>query len=334
MPEAKLLIWPLAAGVATFLALAGLLQLRRHLPVDVPNARSLHSEQTPRIGGLGMLLGAGAVMVVYLAQVAASSWQLYVATGAALALSLVSLLDDFQHLPVTLRLGVHLAAAGLVASMADLPLITTIIVTLLLVWMTNLYNFMDGSDGLAGSMALVGFMAYAWAAWPMAPEIALVCAMLAAAAAGFLIFNFPPAKVFMGDAGSIPLGFLAGSMGLAGWRADVWSIEFPLLVFFPFIADATYTLIRRTAYGEVVWRAHNKHCYQRLVRMGWSHRKVLFLYLLLMTIPMVANMLAKTIFLSVAELLAFLLLVYLCLITWVEIKWLRYTRLHVSSNYE
>ncbi len=332
MLEVKLLIWSFASGIATFLVLIGLLQMRRHLPVDVPNARSLHRVGTPRIGGLGMLLGAGAVMATYLTQVAVSSWYLYIATGAALALSLISLADDFRPVPIAFRLGVHMAAAVLVAFLSDLPLMTAIVVALLLVWMTNLYNFMDGADGLAGSMALVGFMIYAWAAWPMAAEIALVSAMLAAAAAGFLVFNFPPARIFMGDAGSIPLGFLAGSLGLAGWRAGAWPAEFPLLVFFPFIADSTYTLIRRALHGETLWRAHNEHCYQRLVRMGWSHRKVLFLYMLLMVLPMFACAIAKPVVRDLGDMLISLLFVYLCLFTWVEIKWRRYTHLPMTGN--
>lgn len=330
MLEARLLIWPLAAGVATFLVLIGLLQLRRHLPVDVPNARSLHSVGTPRIGGLGMLLGAGAVMATYLVQAAGSSWQLV----AALALSLISLADDFRPVPVVLRLGAHVVAAVSVAFLSDVPILTAIVVALLLVWMTNLYNFMDGADGLAGSMALVGFMAYAWAAWPVAAEIALVSAMLAAAAAGFLVFNFPPARIFMGDAGSIPLGFLAGSLGLAGWQAGAWPAEFPLLVFFPFIADSTYTLTRRAVRGEAVWRAHNQHCYQRLVRMGWSHRNLLFLYLLLMVTPIIAGALANPEVWDLVDLLVFLLLVYLCLFTWVEIKWRSFAHLLVSIKAE
>ncbi len=332
IPEAQLWIWPLASGLATFLVLLGLLRLRRHLPVDVPNARSLHWVGTPRIGGLGMLLGAGTVMAIYLLQVAAGSAQLYIAAGAALALSLVSLADDFKPLPVVLRLCAHMTAAGWVAAMSDLPVMTVIVVVLLLVWMANLYNFMDGSDGLAGSMALLGFMTYALAAWPLAPDIALASAMLAAAAAGFLIFNFPPARIFMGDAGSVPLGFLAGSLGLAGWHAGVWSAEFPLLAFFPFIADSTYTLIRRAANREAVWRAHNKHCYQRLVRMGWSHRKVLFLYLLLMAMPMLASAHVMPIVVGEADLLIFMFFAFLCLIAWVEIKWRRFVSLQAPGN--
>jgi len=99
-------------------------------------------------------------------------------------------------------------------------------------WMANLYNFMDGADGMAGGMALIGFSVYALAAAVGgAPAFALVNLCVAAAALGFLVFNFPPARVFMGDAGSIPLGFLAGALGLQGWAQDLWPLWFPLVVF-------------------------------------------------------------------------------------------------------
>jgi UDP-N-acetylmuramyl pentapeptide phosphotransferase/UDP-N-acetylglucosamine-1-phosphate transferase len=99
-----------------------------------------------------------------------------------------------------------------------------------------------------------------------------VCAGVAAAAAGFLCFNFHPARIFMGDVGSVPLGFTAGALGLVGWRSGAWPLWFPLLVFAPFILDATVTLLRRALRGEKVWQAHRSHYYQRMVQMGLGHR--------------------------------------------------------------
>jgi UDP-N-acetylmuramyl pentapeptide phosphotransferase/UDP-N-acetylglucosamine-1-phosphate transferase len=132
---------------------------------------------------------------------------------------------------------------------------------------------MDGSDGLAGGMAVIGFAAYAFAAG-LAGHAPLAATSLAvsAAAAGFLAYNFPPARIFLGDVGSIPLGFLAGALGVIGWRDDVWPLWFPVLVFGPFIGDATITLFKRAARRERVWQAHREHYYQRLVRMGFGHR--------------------------------------------------------------
>ena len=105
-----------------------------------------------------------------------------------------------------------------------------------------------------------------------ASALAAVCAGVAAAAAGFLCFNFHPARIFMGDVGSVPLGFTAGALGLVGWRSGAWPLWFPLLVFAPFILDATVTLLRRALRGEKVWQAHRSHYYQRMVQMGLGHR--------------------------------------------------------------
>jgi UDP-N-acetylmuramyl pentapeptide phosphotransferase/UDP-N-acetylglucosamine-1-phosphate transferase len=144
-------------------------------------------------------------------------------------------------------------------------------------WITNLYNFMDGSDGLAGGMAAIGFAAYAFAAW-LSSHVALaaLCLGLACASLGFLVHNLHPARIFLGDVGSIPLGFLAGGLGLAGWRDDLWPLWFPVLVFGPFIADATVTLLKRALRAERVWQAHRDHYYQRMVRMGFGHRVTAF----------------------------------------------------------
>jgi UDP-N-acetylmuramyl pentapeptide phosphotransferase/UDP-N-acetylglucosamine-1-phosphate transferase len=101
---------------------------------------------------------------------------------------------------------------------------------------------------------------------------------LAAATIPFLIYNAPPARMFLGDAGSVPLGFLAATFGLTGWLERWWPGWFPVLVFLPFIADASVTLARRLLHGEPVWQAHREHCYQRLVRMGLGHRRTLALY--------------------------------------------------------
>jgi UDP-N-acetylmuramyl pentapeptide phosphotransferase/UDP-N-acetylglucosamine-1-phosphate transferase len=101
----------------------------------------------------------------------------------------------------------------------------------------------------------------------------LVSASIAAAAAAFLLFNFHPARIFLGDAGSTTLGFLAAGLGLTGWHYGVWSLWVPLLVFSPFIVDASVTLARRLMRGEKFWQAHRSHYYQRLVLSGWSHRR-------------------------------------------------------------
>ncbi len=221
----------------------------------------------PRVGGIGIVIGTLLAFALVRAE------PLLAALVAVLAA--VSYLDDRSHLPIAVRFGAHAlaAVAFVLAAAPDLHPLWQATLALATMWVTNLYNFMDGSDGLAGGMALFGFGAYALAAW-LAGDLVfvVVAASIAAAAAAFLVFNFPPAKVFMGDAGSIPLGFLAAALGLLGWRAGHWALWFPVLVFSPFIVDASLTLARRGLRGERVWEAHRTHYYQRLVQLGWGHR--------------------------------------------------------------
>ena len=260
---------PVSAFVICWLTLVWLLRRGGRLPMDHPNARSLHATPTPRIGGLGIMAGV-AVASVWLADAALLPVML-----GAFALAGLSLADDVRGLPVRVRFLAHfVAAAGCLLALGVSGWML-LFGTLMLVWMTNLYNFMDGADGLAGGMAAIGFGALALAAWlGHAPGLAAFCAAIAAAALAFLRFNFPPARVFMGDAGSIPLGFLAAALGMLGARQGLWPWLFPLLVFSPFIVDASVTLIRRGLRGEKIWQAHRSHYYQRVVLLGASHRQL------------------------------------------------------------
>lgn len=241
------------------------------MPLDVSNSRSLHEGTVPRIGGAAIAIGCTPALLG-LPHAEPVSRLLLLAGG----LSLLSLADDWRSLPIVFRLSGHFVAAAGVVHSLDLPLGLAVPGAVALVWMTNLFNFMDGSDGLAGGMAVIGFSTYGVAAMASFQPLAWACFAIAAAAAGFLVFNISPARVFMGDAGSIPLGFLAGAFGLTGWSLGVWSPGFPVLVFLPFLADATVTLLRRLVNGEKVWLAHRSHYYQRLVQSGWSHRRLAF----------------------------------------------------------
>ena len=265
--NAALPLVPVAAALACAAVLFTLLRQPDWLPLDRPNERSLHAAPVPRIGGLGVIAGT---LLAFLLLHAEPALGLLV-----LALAVVSFLDDRSHLPIGFRFAAHAAAAIVFVAIAlpDAPLIWQAAAALAIAWMTNLYNFMDGSDGLAGGMALFGFAAYALGGWLAGDGIlAALAASVAAAAAAFLAFNFPPARVFMGDAGAIPLGFLAASLGVIGWREAYWPIWFPVLVFSPFILDASVTLARRALRGERFWEAHRTHYYQRLVQLGWGHR--------------------------------------------------------------
>jgi UDP-N-acetylmuramyl pentapeptide phosphotransferase/UDP-N-acetylglucosamine-1-phosphate transferase len=132
-------------------------------------------------------------------------------------------------------------------------------------------------------MTVFGFSCYGAAAFFSGNHaFALLNFSIASAAAAFLLFNFHPARIFMGDAGSIPLGFLAGCLGLIGWLRHDWAWWFPLLVFSPFIVDASVTLLKRAYARAAIWQAHRDHYYQRLVQMGWGHRRTALAEYLLM----------------------------------------------------
>jgi len=259
---------PLVAAAVTLALIAWMLRSGAGLPLDVPNERSLHERPLPRSGGLAIMAGI-------FAGLALMEFPLALVIPAA-ALVAVSHLDDLRGLPIAARLGAHFAAAAAFAwfALPALPWLLLAAIVIGIVWVTNLFNFMDGSDGLAGGMSVLGFGFLGAGAWLGGDELlAIVCAIVAAASAAFLLFNFPPARIFMGDAGSVPLGFLAVALSLAGWRDGDWPFWFPAVVFSPFIVDATVTLLKRMLRGEHFWHAHRSHYYQRLVQLGWGHRR-------------------------------------------------------------
>ena len=265
------LLYLLAAFVATIILLAWLLRSgwALRIAMDVPNQRSLHRQPVPRVGGV-------VALPLALLPAALLLPGMRMAVVAGLLLWGLSFIDDRRGLPVVVRFSVHATAAigVLLWGATGTPPLLLVLLVVVIIWGTNLFNFMDGADGLAGGMAVVGFVAYVIPASPVNPDLAHLAALLVAVSFGFLLFNYPPAKVFMGDAGSIPLGFFAATLGVFGWQQNTWPLWFPLLVFSPFILDATVTLIKRLLRGERLWLAHRDHYYQRLVRIGWSHRRL------------------------------------------------------------
>lgn len=269
---------PPLAMLASAATIHLMLRFRLHGALDEPNQRSLHDRPVPRAGGSGILVATAIGLV------AAGGAGL--ASALAFALAAVSAADDQFDLPIPVRILAHaLAALGLWAG-GGLPVVSwpaALLAVIAVVWMTNLYNFMDGADGLAGGMALFGFAAYAYAGFEGGDrQLGAYCACIAAGAAGFLLFNFHPARIFMGDVGSIPLGFLAAALGLEGLRRDLWPLWFPIMVFSPFIVDASATLLRRLLKGERIWQAHREHYYQVMVRSGLGHRATALIWYALM----------------------------------------------------
>jgi Fuc2NAc and GlcNAc transferase len=266
-------------------ALAAWARHRRYL--DIPNARSSHVVATPRIGGVALVLGVVAgVLVVHTVGGGLGTRTLTVLAGS-LAIAALGLADDFRQLPALLRLLVQVLVAALVVAGAgsfQLPLAAggAVALVLTIVWLvavTNAYNFMDGIDGIAGVQALIAGIAWAFVARALsAQDLGLVAICLAAGAAGFLFHNWQPARVFMGDAGSGFLGFSFAALPLLapdGQPAAVWTAA---IVLWAFLFDTGATLIRRAVRGENLLTAHKSHIYQRLVQTGRSHAYVSLLY--------------------------------------------------------
>ena len=280
----------LAAAVAfvATLLLTPLVRLgaRRWGFLDRPNERSSHSRVVPRGGGVAILGGVGLSLAV-----ARGSWSLAPAAVALLTgmlvLAVVGLCDDRLGLSPAVRLGVHLAVAAGFVSVAgafdrlplppplDVPLgpAGPAVSVLWIVAVVNFYNFMDGIDGLASLQAMVTGAGIALAGFD--PFASFLGAALAGAAAGFLPFNWSPASLFLGDVGSGVLGFaLAALPLLAAPAARPSMVHLVALSLWLFLADATWTLLRRMTRGERLHQAHREHLYQRLVSTGWSHARV------------------------------------------------------------
>jgi len=313
---------PLFSAVVTFALIPILASGNAVKMLDIPNERSLHTEPTSRTGGVALMSG------VFSGWMLLTQFWVWWIVLPALGLFILSLVDDVWGLSVNTRLLGHFSAALLLWSGAAFDWIWLLPVLLFIVWMTNLYNFMDGSDGLAGGMALLGFSFYGIAGLLSGNEaFAMLNFSIAAAALGFLFHNFPPARVFMGDSGSIPLGFLAAAFGVWGWQLSYWPFWFPLLVFSPFVADATVTLLKRTRRGKKITQAHRGHYYQRLVKMGWGHRNTAIAeYVLMLLAGASALMAIDSDVTNQVTMLVCWGLIYIVLMKWIDRCWRKLER--------
>ena len=311
---------PFIAGMVTFLLTRFMLRSSVFSQIqDIPNQRSLHERPTPRVGGLALILGV--ITGWHLLGQQQAPWL----SAAVISLMLLSLLDDLKDLPARFRLLTHfLVAIGFVSFVLHpIPFYLAFLFVLCLAWMTNIYNFMDGANGLAGGMAVIGFGFFAMtAACAGDNQFALVNLVIVGSSLAFLWFNFGKAKVFMGDAGSVPLGFLAAAIGLMGWQKGLWPAWFPVVIFSSFIVDATVTLFKRLFRGERVWEAHRGHYYQRLIQMGWSHQKTSLVEYALMLSSGLIGLFAMQLTPGYAFLLiALCFLVKLTLMYIVDVRW-------------
>ncbi len=249
----------------------------RHALLDVPNERSAHSVPTPRGGGI-------AIAAAFFSSLALLLWWGVLPRAAGLALlgggllvATIGAWDDRRHVAPPWRLLAHVVAAlwALFWLGQDLSVINAALALLSMVWLTNLYNFMDGIDGLAGAQALCAALAGGVLLWLSdAQGLALASLALALSSAGFLVWNWPPAKIFMGDAGSGLLGYSFVVLALAGAQSGAMPAWIWLILLAPFVLDATLTLLRRMLRGERWYQAHATHLYQRMVQSGYSHKQV------------------------------------------------------------
>jgi Fuc2NAc and GlcNAc transferase len=279
-----------AVFLASFLLTALIRQvaLRRGI-LDVPNGRSSHSAPTPRGGGLAIVVTVLAAVALLNALGAISHKLASALLGGGAAVALVGLVDDLRPVSPRVRFLVHLGALGwCLWLLGPLPVINlgiaiwnpgaigSVAAVFFLVWFLNLYNFMDGIDGIAAAEAIsvLTFAAVLMLVQGGPPSNALLLAWAGASVAGFLVWNWPPAKIFMGDSGS---GFLGFYLGAVAWWTVVdgrFSIWLWLILLGAFVVDATVTLLRRWLRGARLSQAHRSHAYQRLSRKYGSHLKV------------------------------------------------------------
>ncbi len=272
----------------------------RNRVLDIPNERSSHTQPTPRGGGLSItVIFILASIIVYILQLISTGQTLALAGGGVLV-GLIGWLDDHYDIAAGWRAAAYLLATGWsVYWLSGLPVIYLgetaiqlssagfVLSVLAIAWLINLYNFMDGTDALAAIEAISTAVFVAVLFYLESQTgLAILCIVLALATAGFLYWNLPPARIFMGDVGSCVIGFGFGVLALAGENSGSVSIAVWIVLLAIFIFDASFTLIMRIIRGERWYSAHRNHAYQRLVQMGMSHGElalsVLFINMVLL----------------------------------------------------
>lgn len=279
-----------ASVVLSWLVVNGVARLaERWRLVQSPNHRSSHAQPTPNGGGLGIVVASG-VAGTWLALGGLNEF--WIVLILSLPLAVIGLIDDIRHLPARIRFVVQIVVvAGLLTLLGRLPplmlfpgmsldgLLLSAMLLLVGVWWINLFNFMDGIDGLAGAQAIFMLvMSAGLAAWMQSEVVSspvwLLAACMAAATLGFLILNWPPARIFMGDVGSTWLAFMILAFALLSIQAGWLSYTPWIILAAVFVADATVTLITRMLRRERWYEAHRSHAYQRLSRRWYGERNV------------------------------------------------------------
>lgn len=280
--------WPAAvAALLLGLALTRLVlgYARSRGLVDEPGPRRSHDAPVPRGGGLAIALALLPLLLLSGPRDPTTLW--FAAT--ALVIALLGWADDHRPLPVGWRLGIQIVlAVAVVTGLGPVETVTvagralpgawlwSTLAVIALVWLVNLFNFMDGADGLAATQAVISHLLFfAVFAGAGEPDLAWIALLVTCSTTGFLFWNRPRATIFLGDSGSLLLGWSAAFLALAGAVTGACSIWLSFVIVSPFVVDATATLAWRVARGRRWYTAHRDHAYQYLIRAGWSHRRVL-----------------------------------------------------------
>ncbi|MEW6709012.1 MAG: glycosyltransferase family 4 protein [Candidatus Riflebacteria bacterium] len=254
--------------------------IKKSVMMDIPNERSLHEQPMPRAGGAPMaVFSILAIILIGIVRphLLPVSWALTIGVGGSLV-AIIGWLDDKSSLPARTRLLVHMIAAAWAVVMLlpdSISFFHRFLAWFWITWSINFYNFMDGIDGLAGSEAVIIALGAGYIAGRLGMNGPLTVSWIVAAAAlGFLFWNWPPARIFMGDAGSGFLGYTFGCLAIGsgtGWAGGFYTY---LLLLALFWVDATFTLLKRIIRGERFWEPHRQHLYQLAVQRGHSHHEV------------------------------------------------------------
>lgn len=317
----------LSAGTLSYLGCRVALSIAtRYGMIVEPGERQSHTVATPTGGGLGIVFSVLVTSIVIQSFTPLPVfWWLHMLPGIVI-LAIAGWVDDRHHISALARLFVQFVVSVWLLSSVCLqnPLISVGIclgILVAMIWLMNLYNFMDGSDGMAGFQGVfVGLVMAVLFLRGHQFAMTLLSLAVAAACAGFLPLNFPRARIFMGDVASVPLGFIFASLAVYGLYTGVISPALSLLTMSVFVVDATLTLLARVIAGERWYNAHNRHVYQRLVALGGSHSLILMIYQTLNIFLVLPAIVLAVIFVKYANAIAGLTLLVLgaC---WYIVNW-------------
>ena len=280
--------------------------------LDIPNVRSSHTVPTPRGGGMAIVIVLVLSGLVSLLLPNAAIHNIICLLLGTLAFSVLGWQDDKHDLPASARFLIQLLIAALSSawllwnvpawSLSSAGVVILLLSTLWITWMANLYNFMDGIDGISAVESIIlGVTTSYWFAMSGSISIAIICIAVAGAAVGFLRWNWSPAKIFMGDAGSLALGAFFAILAIIG----ATSLDIPfsafLILYAVYLADSGVTLLTRIFKREKWWQAHRSHFYQRAVQSGFSHSQV---SLAVMVINVICSVLASLLILGVVDVIS------------------------------